>query len=215
MFRSMSPAKMRFEARQKGWEEAQRLAGLRCGAKRMAAPVRHCRIRRSTASCRPSLSRKNRSARAVMSPSLGVLFDRAGRAIAWRQRRPAPLGTAFAVAVTHNAGAPTLFEQRTSWQRSWAKYRTADSTIDYVRPSGAGGESLLLNAGRSTGAAASGGAPSRPVRRCRCHHSDCADRAAMARRAGGRTLFGALWPGQQFLGAFTLRTTSPAQASPR
>jgi hypothetical protein len=50
--------------------------------------------------------------------------------------------------VTYSAGAPTVFEQRTSWQRSWAKYRTADSTIDYVRPSGAGGESLLLNAGQ-------------------------------------------------------------------
>ena len=49
---------------------------------------------------------------------------------------------------SYNAGAPTIFEQRTSWQASWAKFRTADSTIDYVRPSGAGGESLLLNAGQ-------------------------------------------------------------------
>jgi hypothetical protein len=59
--------------------------------------------------------------------------------------RSAPL---LIIPVTWSAGAPTVFEQRTPWQKAWAKYRTADSRIDYVRPSGAGSESLLLNAGQ-------------------------------------------------------------------
>jgi hypothetical protein len=37
---------------------------------------------------------------------------------------------------------------RTPWQRAWAEYQTANSSIDYVRPNGAGGESLLLTAGQ-------------------------------------------------------------------
>jgi len=41
-----------------------------------------------------------------------------------------------------------VFERQTAWQNSWAKFRTADSRIDYVRPFGGGSESLLLNAGQ-------------------------------------------------------------------
>jgi hypothetical protein len=44
--------------------------------------------------------------------------------------------------------SPYVFERQTPWQAAWAKFRTADSLIDYVRPFGGGGESLLLNAGQ-------------------------------------------------------------------
>lgn len=81
--------------------------------------------------------------------TLGVLFDRARAGqilgISGVRRRSAPL---LIIPVTQSAGAPTVFEQRTPWQKAWAKYRTADSSIDYVRPSGAGAESLILNAGQ-------------------------------------------------------------------
>lgn len=81
--------------------------------------------------------------------TLGVLFDRARAGqilgISGVRRRSAPL---LIIPVTQSAGAPTVFEQRTPWQKAWAKYRTADSSIDYVRPNGAGAESLILNAGQ-------------------------------------------------------------------
>ena len=41
-----------------------------------------------------------------------------------------------------------MFERQTPWQAAWAKFRTVDSAIDYVRPFGGGAESLLLNAGQ-------------------------------------------------------------------
>jgi hypothetical protein len=37
---------------------------------------------------------------------------------------------------------------RNSWQRAWAEFQAGTSAIDYVRPAGAGGESLLLNYGQ-------------------------------------------------------------------
>jgi len=47
-----------------------------------------------------------------------------------------------------SAGVETVFEQRNDWQEAWARFRTGNSTIDYVRPSGNGADSLLLNAGQ-------------------------------------------------------------------
>src|SRR6185503_2182136 len=37
------------------------------------------------------------------------------------------------------------FEYRNLWQRAWAEFRTAGSTIDYVRTAGRGIDPLLLN----------------------------------------------------------------------
>jgi hypothetical protein len=52
------------------------------------------------------------------------------------------------VPVEWSGGAARVFEQRTDWQEAWARFRTGNSTIDYVRPSGTGPDSLLLNAGQ-------------------------------------------------------------------
>jgi hypothetical protein len=143
---------------------------------------------------------------------LGVLFDRARAGqllgVSGVARRSAPL---MLLPVTYSAGAPTVFEQRTSWQRSWAKFRTADSTIDYVRPSGAGGESLLLNAGQ-------------PERRSRIWWRTILDQfgaadviipiARIERQWPGGPVIGRFsaryGPDSKFLGAFTLRTSSSA-----
>jgi hypothetical protein len=143
---------------------------------------------------------------------LGVLFDRARAGqllgVSGVTRRSAPL---MLLPVTYSAGAPTVFEQRTSWQRSWAKFRTADSTIDYIRPSGAGGESLLLNAGQ-------------PERRSRIWWRTILDQfgaadviipiARIERQWPGGPVIGRFsaryGPDNRFLGAFTLRTTSEA-----
>jgi hypothetical protein len=81
---------------------------------------------------------------------LGVIFDRA-RASGYlggegEVARSAPL---LLIPVTVTAGAGTVFERRNPWQRAWAEYQTGASRIDYVRPSGAGGDSLLVTYGQT------------------------------------------------------------------
>ncbi len=80
---------------------------------------------------------------------LGVSFDRAraGQLLGIKGigRKSAPM---LVLPIMVSGGAAIVFERQTQWQNAWAKFRTADSRIDYVRPSGAGGESLLLNAGQ-------------------------------------------------------------------
>ena len=80
---------------------------------------------------------------------LGVSFDRAraGQLLGIKGigRKSAPM---LVIPVMVSGGAPIVFERQTPWQNSWAKFRTADSRIDYVRPFGSGSESLLLNAGQ-------------------------------------------------------------------
>lgn len=81
--------------------------------------------------------------------TLGVIFDKAkagqfvggdGAAI-----RSAPL---LVIPVLYSGGVQQVFEVRGPWQRAWAEFQAAQSTIDYVRPTGAGGESLILTAGQ-------------------------------------------------------------------
>lgn len=137
------------DARQKGWEEAQRVAWSALWAKthgERGATLSDSTLDGIVAAI--VVEEEQVGPRRYVA-KLGVLFDRAraGQLLGVQgiTRRSAPL---LIIPVTYSAGAPTVFEKRTSWQASWAKFRTADSTIDYVRPSGSGGESLLLNAGQ-------------------------------------------------------------------
>jgi hypothetical protein len=138
-----------FEARQKGWEEAQRLAWSALWRKTHGGAGSSLSDSTLDGIVAAIVVEQEQIGPRRYVAKLGVLFDRARAGqllgVSGVVRRSAPL---LLMPITYSAGAPTLFEQRTSWQRSWAKYRTADSTIDYVRPSGAGGESLLLNAGQ-------------------------------------------------------------------
>lgn len=52
------------------------------------------------------------------------------------------------IPVMDSGGALSVFETRTAWQRAWAEYHADQSVIDYVRPNGAGADSLLLTAGQ-------------------------------------------------------------------
>lgn len=81
---------------------------------------------------------------------LGVLFDRAraGSILgisAYADRSPPML----VIPVQWSGGVGQAFEQRTEWQAAWARYRTGNSNIDYVRPSGTGPDALLLNVGQT------------------------------------------------------------------
>jgi hypothetical protein len=137
------------EARQKGWEEAQRIAWSALWRKTHGSAGATLSDSTLDGIVAAIVVQKEQIGPRRYVAKLGVLFDRARAGqllgVSGVRRRSAPL---LLLPVTYSAGAPTVFEQRTSWQRSWAKYRTAESTIDYVRPSGAGGESLLLNAGQ-------------------------------------------------------------------
>jgi hypothetical protein len=82
---------------------------------------------------------------------LGVVFDRtrAGQLLAAQNggamNRTAPM---LVIPVLYSGGVGQVYEVQGIWQRVWAEFNTGASVIDYVRPSGAGGESLLVTAGQ-------------------------------------------------------------------
>lgn len=82
--------------------------------------------------------------------TLGVIFDRARAGgllgAGGPVSRSAPMLT---IPVLMSGGTNTVYETRNEWQRAWAEWQTGQSTIDYVRPSGAGSESLLVNYGQT------------------------------------------------------------------
>ena len=82
--------------------------------------------------------------------TLGVIFDRtrAGGMLGdgSAQSHSAPMLT---MPVLISGGTQTMFEVRNPWQRAWAEYQAGASAIDYVRPNGAGWESLLLTYGQT------------------------------------------------------------------
>lgn len=82
--------------------------------------------------------------------TLGVLFDRARAGqilgVTGDVSRSAPL---LVLPVMWSGGTAYTFEQRTEWQKAWARYRTGNSPVDYVRPSGTGSDPLLLNYGQT------------------------------------------------------------------
>ncbi|KQM92166.1 MULTISPECIES: heavy-metal-associated domain-containing protein [Sphingomonas] len=81
---------------------------------------------------------------------LGVLFDRSRAGsllgISTYSDRSQPM---LVIPVQWSGGVGQVFEQRTEWQQAWARYRTGNSSIDYVRPSGSGPDALLLNVGQT------------------------------------------------------------------
>lgn len=83
--------------------------------------------------------------------TLGVIFDRqrAGGYLGGKAQvsRSAPL---LLIPVMESGGAFIAFEQRNPWQRAWAEFNPGTSRIDYVRLSGAGGDSLLVNFGQAS-----------------------------------------------------------------
>ena len=131
------------DARENGWREAARLAWARIGGpglsdSQLSAMVSAIVIESEQLGARRYIAR------------LGVVFDRA-RASGYlggegEVARSAPL---LLIPVTVTGGTATVFERRNPWQRAWAEYQTGASRIDYVRPSGAGGDSLLVTYGQA------------------------------------------------------------------
>ena len=54
------------------------------------------------------------------------------------------------IPVTVTAGTETSVEFRNAWQRAWAQFQTAQTSINYVRVSGLGPDPLLVNAAQTS-----------------------------------------------------------------
>jgi hypothetical protein len=81
---------------------------------------------------------------------LGVTFSRARAGpilgVAGGGFRSPPM---VVLPIEQTGGVAEAFEQDTPWRQAWARFRTGNSAIDYVRPTGTGPDSLLLNAGQA------------------------------------------------------------------
>jgi hypothetical protein len=125
--------------------------------------------------------------------TLGVLFDRVRTGqilgVTGLATRSAPL---LVIPVQWSGGTAQSFETRTEWQKAWARYKTAGSAIDYVRPSGTGADPLLLNFAQT-------GRPGRKWWRMLLDQYGAAD-VLMPQVRLTR-----LWPGGPVIGNFTAR----------
>lgn len=138
-----------FEARSKGWQLAQRKAWQKLYARTRGGNGGGLSDSSLDSMVSSIVIEEEQIGPKRYVAKLGVIFDRAraGQILGVKgiKRRSAPL---LILPITISGGAPALYERRTEWQKAWARYRTSDSSIDYVRPSGSGAESLLLNAGQ-------------------------------------------------------------------
>ncbi len=132
------------DARSEGWREAQRkawerLKGPELSDAQLSGLVSAIVIERERLGPRRYIA------------TLGVVFNRqrASGYLGGAQQaaRSAPL---LLIPVQESGGAYITFEQRNPWQRAWAEFNPGTSRIDYVRLSGAGGDSLLVNFGQAS-----------------------------------------------------------------
>jgi len=134
------------EARTKGWQEAQRKAWAKLNGPKMPdsqldSMVTAIVIEQEQIGPRRYIAR------------LGVIFDRAkaGQYVSAEggaaRMRSAPL---LVIPVLYSGGVRQVFEVRSPWQRAWANFQSAASPIQYVRPTGAGGDSLIVTAGQTS-----------------------------------------------------------------
>jgi hypothetical protein len=182
------------EARTNGWLQAQRkawdvlYARTHAGAK--APQVPDSRLAQMVSAV--VVEREEIGPRRYVA-KLGVIFDRARAGELFGQTdamvRSAPM---LVLPVTYSGGVAQLYEHRTPWQRAWAQFRTGSSPIDYVRPFGAGGESLLLTAGQAS-------------RRSRSWWRNILDEFGAADVLVPIARLERQWPGGPVVGTFTAR----------
>ncbi len=131
------------EARARGWREAQRKAWAKINGPQLSDGQLDGLVSAIV------IERERLGPRRYIA-TLGVVFDRqrASGYLGGAQQaaRSAPM---LLIPVEVSGGAYTAFEQRNAWQRAWAEFNPGTSRINYVRPSGAGGDSLLINFGQT------------------------------------------------------------------
>ena len=131
------------DARYKGWKLAQRQGWVKLGGD---ASISDADLENMVSAM--VIEHEQLGPRRYIA-TLGVVFDRAkaGPRLGTTTARTmsSPMLT---IPVFGEGGTYTVYETRNDWQQAWASFQPGTSPIDYVRPSGAGGESLLLNFGQ-------------------------------------------------------------------
>jgi hypothetical protein len=132
------------EAKQNGWREAYKQAWAKAGGPEMGADAIENLVSAVVVESEEIGPHRYRA-------SLGIVFDR-GKAAGYLAghgptggMRSAPM---LIVPVLYQGGVAQVYEMRTPWQKAWAEFHTGASAIDYIRPQGSGGDSLLLTAGQ-------------------------------------------------------------------
>lgn len=132
------------DARANGWREAQRKAWAKAGGPKLSDSQLDGLVSAIV------IQQERLGPRRYIA-TLGVVFDRQ-RATGYlgggaQAVRSAPM---LLIPVMESGGAYVTFEQRNPWQRAWAEFNPGSSRINYVRLSGAGGDSLLVNFGQAS-----------------------------------------------------------------
>jgi len=137
------------KAREEGWKEAQRRGWKALWAKTNGRPIEEApnlddaALNSMVAGI--VVEQEQIGPRRYIA-SLGVLFDRARTGellgVGGVVRRSAPL---LVIPVMLTGGTFTSFEYKNEWQKAWARFRTGNTPVDYVRPTGSGIDPLLLN----------------------------------------------------------------------
>ena len=132
------------EAREAGWREAQRKGWAKLGGPNLPDSQLQSLVSAVV------IEQERIGPRRYIA-TLGIIFDRtrASRYLGGNAQRTqsAPM---LLLPVTLSGGSAMVYQQRNPWQRVWAEYQAGSSRINYVRPSGAGGDSLMLTYGQTT-----------------------------------------------------------------
>lgn len=132
------------DAQKQGWAEAQRLAWKKLGGPQLSDSQLDSMVTAVV------IERERIGPRRYIA-TLGVIFDRAraGRMLgsAGQKPRSAPM---LLIPVTFEGGTARVYEMVNPWQQAWAEYQAGGSRIDYVRPSGGNGDSLLVTFGQTS-----------------------------------------------------------------
>ena len=132
------------DAREQGWKQAEVLAWKKIGG----PDIPPAQIESMVSAV--VIERERVGPRRYVA-TLGVVFDRkrAGALLGavGEKAHSAPMLT---LPVLISGGTQTMYEVRNPWQQAWAEFQAGASAIDYVRPVGAGGDSLLLTYGQTS-----------------------------------------------------------------
>lgn len=175
------------DARYKGWVEAAKLAWAKAGGPAM--PENQIQSMVSAV----VIEREQIGPHRYIA-TLGVVFDRqkAGQYIGGGSGAKAHSAPLLLIPVLYSGGTAQVYEARTPWQQAWAMFRAGASPIDYVRPVGAGGDSLLITAGQ-------------PLRRSRTWWRGVLDQFGAADVLIAEARLERQWPGGPVRGTFTAR----------
>ncbi len=177
------------EARLNGWQEAARKAWAQAGGPAIADGQLQSMVAAVV------IEREQVGPRRYIA-TLTVVFDRAraGQFIGGATgqsgiARSAPL---LIVPVLHSGGVSQVYEIKGPWQRAWAEFRSGASPVDYVRPVGSGGDSLLITSGQ-------------PSRRSRAWWRNLLTQFGAADVIMPEARLERQWPGGPVQGTFTAR----------